>query len=76
MTAPPDLREYDEKIGQVRREKEAAIDAQDFEKAAALRDGERHSSPSERSASVNGAAAAWTPCPMSTRSSLLRLSAS
>ena len=41
MTAPPDLREYDEKIGQVRREKEAAIDAQDFEKAAALRDSEK-----------------------------------
>src|SRR5216684_4089074 len=34
MTAPPDLREYDEKIAQVRREKESAIDSQDFEKAA------------------------------------------
>jgi ATP-dependent Clp protease ATP-binding subunit ClpC len=41
MTAPPDLREYDEKIAGVRREKESAIDAQDFEKAAALRDGEK-----------------------------------
>jgi len=41
MTAPPDLREYDEKIAQVRREKESAIDAQDFEKAAALRDQEK-----------------------------------
>jgi ATP-dependent Clp protease ATP-binding subunit ClpC len=41
MTAPPDLREYDEKIAQVRREKESAIDAQDFEKAAALRDREK-----------------------------------
>ncbi|MGH3267534.1 MAG: ATP-dependent Clp protease ATP-binding subunit [Trebonia sp.] len=40
MTAPPDLREYDEKIAQVRREKESAIDSQDFEKAAALRDSE------------------------------------
>src|SRR5664280_2820999 len=37
MTAPPDLREFDEKIAQTRREKESAIDAQDFEKAAALR---------------------------------------
>ncbi len=27
MTAPPDLREYDEKIGGVRREKETAIDS-------------------------------------------------
>jgi ATP-dependent Clp protease ATP-binding subunit ClpC len=40
MTAPPYLREYDEKIAQVRREKESAIDSQDFEKAAALRDSE------------------------------------
>ena len=41
MTAPPDLREYDEKIAQVRREKESAIDSQDFEKAGALRDTEK-----------------------------------
>ena len=41
MTAPPDLREYDEKIADVRRDKESAIDAQDFEKAAALRDKEK-----------------------------------
>ena len=40
MTAPPDLREFDEKIAGVRREKESAIDSQDFEKAAALRDNE------------------------------------
>ncbi|MBT0767721.1 ATP-dependent Clp protease ATP-binding subunit [Kineosporia sp. J2-2] len=41
MTAPPDLREFDEKIAQTRRDKESAIDAQDFEKAASLRDGEK-----------------------------------
>ncbi|MDP9416432.1 MAG: ATP-dependent Clp protease ATP-binding subunit [Actinomycetota bacterium] len=41
MTAPPDLREYDERIADVRREKESAIDAQDFEKAASLRDKEK-----------------------------------
>jgi ATP-dependent Clp protease ATP-binding subunit ClpC len=41
MTAPPDLREFDEKIAEVRREKEAAIDGQDFEKAARLRDDEK-----------------------------------
>ncbi|WP_299038182.1 ATP-dependent Clp protease ATP-binding subunit [uncultured Pseudokineococcus sp.] len=41
MTAPPDLREFDEKIAGVRREKESAIDAQDFEKAASLRDDEK-----------------------------------
>jgi ATP-dependent Clp protease ATP-binding subunit ClpC len=42
MTAPPDLREFDERIAQVRREKESAIDAQDFEKAASLRDKEKN----------------------------------
>src|SRR6187455_1874202 len=41
MTAPPDLREFDEKIAAVRRDKESAIDAQDFERAAHLRDQER-----------------------------------
>jgi ATP-dependent Clp protease ATP-binding subunit ClpC len=41
MTAPPDLREFDEKIATVRREKESAIDAQDFERAARLRDDEK-----------------------------------
>ena len=41
MTAPPDLREFDEQIAGVRREKESAIDAQDFEKAASLRDREK-----------------------------------
>jgi ATP-dependent Clp protease ATP-binding subunit ClpC len=40
-TAPPDLREFDERIANVRREKESAIDAQDFEKAASLRDREK-----------------------------------
>ncbi|HET6939714.1 MAG TPA: ATP-dependent Clp protease ATP-binding subunit, partial [Nocardioides sp.] len=41
MTAPADLREYDEKIGDVRQRKEAAIDGQDFEAAARLRDEEK-----------------------------------
>lgn len=41
MTAPPELREVDDQIAEVRREKEAAIDNQDFEKAAGLRDTER-----------------------------------
>jgi ATP-dependent Clp protease ATP-binding subunit ClpC len=36
----PDLRDLDEAIRQVRREKEAAIDVQDFETAALLRDKE------------------------------------
>ena len=42
MTAPPDLREFDDRIADVRREKESAIDAQDFEKAASLRDDEKN----------------------------------
>ncbi len=41
MTAPPDLREFDEKIARTKREKEEAIDAQDFERAARLRDEEQ-----------------------------------
>ena len=41
MTAPPDLREFDDRLAEVRTEKEAAIDAQDFERAAALRDDEK-----------------------------------
>src|SRR3712207_1263512 len=41
MTAPPDLREFDDRIAAIRREKESAIDAQDFEKAASLRDKEK-----------------------------------
>ncbi len=41
MTAPPDLREFDEKIADVRRRKEMAIDGQDFELAASLRDEEK-----------------------------------
>ena len=41
MTAPPDLREFDDKIADVRRRKEGAIDSQDFELAASLRDEEK-----------------------------------
>jgi ATP-dependent Clp protease ATP-binding subunit ClpC len=42
MTAPPELRELDEQIAEARREKESAIDEQDFEKAASLRDKEKN----------------------------------
>ncbi len=41
MTAPPDLREFDDRISALVREKESAIDGQDFEKAARLRDDEK-----------------------------------
>src|SRR2546421_4806706 len=42
MTAPPDVREIDEKIAEVRMRKESSIDEQDFEKAAGLRDEEKN----------------------------------
>ena len=41
MTAPPELREFDEKIARARKDKESSIDAQDFEKAASFRDHEK-----------------------------------
>ncbi len=41
MTSPPELRDLDDKIAQARKDKESAIDEQDFEKAASLRDVER-----------------------------------
>ena len=41
LSAPPELREFDEKIAVVRGQKEAAIEDQDFEKAASLRDEEK-----------------------------------
>jgi ATP-dependent Clp protease ATP-binding subunit ClpC len=41
MTAPPDVREVDDRIAEVRMQKESAIDSQDFERAASLRDDER-----------------------------------
>jgi ATP-dependent Clp protease ATP-binding subunit ClpA len=37
----PDVRDLDQEIAQARRDKESAIDAQDFENAAVLRDRER-----------------------------------
>ena len=41
MTAPPVYRELEDEIEETRRAKEAAIEAQEFEKAANLRDQER-----------------------------------
>jgi ATP-dependent Clp protease ATP-binding subunit ClpC len=41
MTAPPVYRDLEEEIESTRRDKEAAIEAQEFEKAANLRDKER-----------------------------------
>jgi ATP-dependent Clp protease ATP-binding subunit ClpC len=41
MSSPPYYKELDDEINQVRAEKEAAIDGQEFEKAARLRDSEK-----------------------------------
>ena len=41
MTAPPEIKALDEKIAETKQGKEAAIDGQDYEKAAALRDTEQ-----------------------------------
>src|SRR5271163_3682223 len=41
MTAPPHYRELEEEIDKVRKDKEDAIENQEFEKAASLRDKER-----------------------------------
>jgi ATP-dependent Clp protease ATP-binding subunit ClpC len=41
MTTPPDLQDLDAEIATARAAKESAIDAQDFERAAGLRDDER-----------------------------------
>ena len=41
MTAPAGVKEVEERLRQVRAEKEAAIEAQEFEKAASLRDREK-----------------------------------
>lgn len=42
LSSPPELREFDEKIADVRSRKEGAIEGQDFEKAASLRDEEKN----------------------------------
>jgi ATP-dependent Clp protease ATP-binding subunit ClpC len=42
LTAPPELKEFDVRIDEVRKSKEEAIDSQDFEKAAHLRDEEQN----------------------------------
>ncbi|MBI2173790.1 MAG: ATP-dependent Clp protease ATP-binding subunit, partial [Candidatus Omnitrophica bacterium] len=41
LTMPPEIKQLEERIEQIRKEKEAAIKGQDFELAASLRDQER-----------------------------------
>ena len=53
MTAPPVHKELDDEIETVRKEKESAIEAQEFEKAANLRDKERKLSLKKREMEEN-----------------------
>jgi ATP-dependent Clp protease ATP-binding subunit ClpC len=53
MTAPAELREFDEKIAAARKDKESAIDGQDFEKAASFRDLEKTLSTEKAEAEKN-----------------------
>ncbi|HJU47864.1 MAG TPA: ATP-dependent Clp protease ATP-binding subunit, partial [Gaiellaceae bacterium] len=58
MSAPPRYRELEEEIERVRAEKEAAIEAQEFEKAASLRDKERKLSTKKKELEENWRTAA------------------
>ncbi len=69
MTAPEGLRKIDDQIQEVRKEKEAAIDAQDFEKASSC--GKR-SAPSTRSARNAKSSGRTASCRTSLRSAKTR----
>jgi ATP-dependent Clp protease ATP-binding subunit ClpC len=58
MSAPPRYRELEEEIEKVRTEKEDAIEAQEFEKAASLRDKERKLTQKKRELEENWRASA------------------
>ncbi|MFN2628036.1 MAG: ATP-dependent Clp protease ATP-binding subunit [Gaiellaceae bacterium] len=53
MSAPPRYRELEEEIERVRKEKEDAIESQEFEKAASLRDKERKLTQKKRELEEN-----------------------
>jgi ATP-dependent Clp protease ATP-binding subunit ClpC len=53
MSAPPRYRELEEEIEKVRKDKEASIEAQEFEKAASLRDKERKLTQKKRELEEN-----------------------
>ena len=74
MTAPPDLREFDDRIADARKEKESAIDAQDFEKAASLRDVEKNLLSEKAEREREWKATTSTSSPRSTRSSSVKCS--
>src|SRR5213079_2312370 len=53
MSAPPRYRELEQEIEKVRKDKEASIEAQEFEKAASLRDKERKLTQKKRELEEN-----------------------
>jgi ATP-dependent Clp protease ATP-binding subunit ClpC len=53
MSAPPRYRELEDEIEKVRKDKEASIEAQEFEKAASLRDKERKLTQKKRELEEN-----------------------
>lgn len=53
LTAPPDIKVLEDKIAEVRKEKEAAITVQNYEKAASLRDEEKRLSEELNSTKEN-----------------------
>jgi ATP-dependent Clp protease ATP-binding subunit ClpC len=63
MTQPPVYRDLEEEIETTRREKEAAIDAQEFEKAANLRDQERRLT-NKKKEEIADIVAMWTGIPV------------
>ena len=68
MTRPPDVKEIEKEIEEIRVDKEAAIKAQDFEKAAALRDKEKQAKEKlEAHPRPNGASSAKRRSRSSTR---------
>ena len=58
LTAPPELKELDDKIAKIAADKDEAIKGQDFEKAAELRDNQEK--PSARRRKIPGAKASPT----------------
>ena len=68
MTAPPDLREYDDKIADVRQRKEAAIDGQDSRPRPACATRRSSSPPAVPTARSSGVPVTSTRSPRSTRS--------
>ena len=68
MTRPPDLKEIDEEVERLNKEKEEAVANQDFEKAAALRDSGRQAEEEKAATSpATGAIEAARPTASSTK---------